>query len=102
MSFEKIFNPEIIDYQTEHDGAPFVVPYTRVSSSFVVAFVFEACAELVIGKAYRLRESINYLADIEVYPNIGGKVGGIVFIDKLLGDVGEFDINIFRLVKRDT
>ena len=57
---------------------------------------------MVIGKAYRLRESINYLADIKVYPNIGGKVGGVVFIDKLLGDVGEFDINIFRLVKQDT
>ena len=47
-----------------------------------------------------MRETVNALADLEVYSIVGGKVGEVVFIKKLLGDVGEFYLIIFGTVKQ--
>ena len=102
MLFSNIFDPKLIDYQAEHDGVPFVAPYVRGSGGFVAALIFQECADLVVGEAYRLREYVNALADIEVYPAIGEKIGEVILIYKLLGDTGESDLSIFVPFKQGT
>ena len=51
MSFTHIFDPEVINYQAVHDGTKFVAPYDRGRGEFIVALIFQACTNLVVGKA---------------------------------------------------
>ena len=49
-----------------------------------------------------MRESVNVFADLKVYPTVGGKVGEVLLINRLLGDIREFDLSIFGPIKQGT
>ena len=42
MFFANILNAEVVYYESEHDGAPFVTPKTRGAFALVVAFLCKA------------------------------------------------------------
>ena len=59
----------------------------------------EAFFEEVVGEYARLREAVDAAVDFEVYPAIVDYGGKVVFGNELIGDVVNFDADIFVSVK---
>jgi hypothetical protein len=79
---------------------PFVVPKTRSGSSFVEALSNKVQLEKVIGKNASLGKSITALVNFKVDPTISVLAQEVVFFDKLIRDIRDLDVNIFRIRHR--
>ena len=97
--FAHIFDAKIIDYYTEHDGAPFVEPKAEGGGGFIVPFGIEALAEEVVGKFSSQGESIHTFTDAKVYPTIACMGGEVVFGYELFGNVLEVNADILGAIK---
>ena len=100
MTLAIIFGTEVVGGEDELNPAPLVTPETRSGGGLVLVVCFKAFAEEIFSKFYRLREAVDTLAYFEVNPTITTVFGEVVFIDKVLGNVNEFDSDVLRAVKR--
>ena len=87
MLFANVFNPEVVHYEGEHDGSPFVTPEAGSGIQLVVACFVETFLEKLVGQNSGLGKSVNASDDLEVDPTVPDMVGEVVFIDELLRDV---------------
>ena len=76
-----------------------MAPQIRGSGTLVVVVFEKVCLQYVVGKAYRLRETIDSVADFEIHPAFVETVLEVVLVNELLGDVGELDFEMFGIVE---
>ena len=100
MMITNIFDTEVIDDEDELNRAPLVTPDTRSGGSLIVVMFIEAFVEEIVGKFSGLREAVDIFAYFEVNPTITNVFGEDVFINKFLGNVGEFDSDVLWAVER--
>ena len=99
MSFANVINAKVVNNQANHYWAPSVSPEPRCEGALVVVVDFDALFYEGLCQSSRLWQAINAVANLKVNPTVG--IDGflqVVFVDKVLGYVGEFDAYIFRAV----
>jgi hypothetical protein len=101
----EMFNANVFDTKVIHDEAklewaPFMAPRSRRGSSIVEALSKEVRLEKVIGKDASLGKSITALANFKLDPAVSILAQEIVFLDELVWDVRELDVNIFWIRHR--
>ena len=94
MALDDVLYTKKINNEDEEDGAPCVVPKSRGGVSLVVPRCVEASFEDLVGAHISLGQGIDAFTNIEVYPSAKGVLQQIIFLDKLLQDVGEFDVSL--------
>ena len=90
---------KVIHNEHKNDGSPFVLPEAGCGGTLIVAMLGQMLSEEIIGQFASLFQPIDTLVDLEVYPSIEGILGEVVFVNKLLGDLGDVDADIFRAIK---
>ena len=102
MFFVSILYSKIIYDQAEHYGSPLVAPETKGCGRLVVTCFLNTDVELFVGDSDRLGQAIHTLTNVKIYPSVAGVLGEVIFIGKLLGDVGKFDFDVLWAVKWGT
>jgi hypothetical protein len=95
-----VFDTKVINDEAELEWTPFVAPKTLSGSSFVEALSNEVQLEKVIGKDASLGKSVTALANFKVDPAISVLAQEVVFLDQLIWDIRDLDVNIFRIRHR--
>ena len=75
-----------------------MTPQSGDGGRLVVPLCFQALAEEVVSQDARLWQAITSTADFEVYPAVPVPSLEVVFFDEFVGDVGDFDPEIFRVI----
>jgi hypothetical protein len=92
-----VFNTKVVCNEAELDESPFVAPETGCWGRFIKIFGFETGAEKIVSLDACLGQAIATLVDFEVNPSIMVQTCELVFFDELIGDVWDFDANVFGL-----
>ncbi len=95
-----VFDTKVIQDEAKLEWTPFMAPKSRHGSSFVEALSNEAQSEKVICKDASLGKSVTALANFKVDPAASVSAQEIVFLDELIQDVRELDVNIFWIRHR--
>jgi hypothetical protein len=66
--YPNILNSKVINYETELDGIPFVMPEAWGAFGFVITLSKKARSEEIVGKNAGLGKAITALANLEVDP----------------------------------
>ncbi len=77
-----IFDPKVIYYEAELDGAPFVAPEARGGISFIVPLGKEARSEEIVGQDAGLGKAIAALANFEVDSTVAVPTRKLVFLNQ--------------------
>ena len=94
-----ILDAKVINNKDKDNGMPFVVPESRCDVALGVSVVGKALGEEIVCQATCLFQSVDPFGDLEVYPIIERVLHEVVFVNKLLGDLGDVDADIFRAIK---
>ena len=95
MAFAEVFDAKVINDEDKGDWAPLVSPEAWCEVALIVNVKLEPFKEKVVGKFARLFETVDSFIDLEVYPSVVCILCEIVLVDDFLGDVAEFDSDIF-------
>ena len=90
---------KVIHNKYKDDGLPFVAPEAGCDVTLRVAMLGQALSEEVIGKLTSLFQSVDSFGDLKVHPIIEHELHEVIFIDELLGDLGDVDSDVFRAIK---
>ena len=102
MFFTYILYAEVVDEEAKLDGAPFVAPKARSSGRLEVSRLVEALAKEIISQSSTLGEAITAFNYLEKYPPIVYVLLQVIFVNEFLGDVFEFDLDVFWALHRST
>ena len=100
VNITNIFDTEVIDDEDKLKRAPLVTPDTRSGGGLVVVVFLKAFVEDIFGTFAVLREAADTFADFKVNPTIMNMFGEVLFIDKVLGNVGKFGSGVLWAVER--
>ena len=78
------FHSKIINYQSEHDGAPHVAVEARGELIFVVSVLSESLLEERVGQDACFSKSIHAHIDFEIDILVVENVAQVLFLDNLL------------------
>ena len=97
VSFANVLNVKVINEQAKHDWEPSVLPEPRCEGEMVVVVNLLALFYEDLCQSSRLGQAINAVANMKVNPTFGiNEVLQVVFVDKFLGCVGNFDVDILQ------
>jgi hypothetical protein len=99
MAFTDIFNPKIINYQDELDGPPLVSPEAGSGGSMIVSSGVQTLFKETVGEDSGLGQTVNAATNFEIDPTVVCEGEEIVFVDELVGNIGELDADVFRVVE---
>ena len=99
MLATNILDAKVINNKDRENGMPFVVPESRCDVTLGVSMVGEALGEEIVCQATRLFQSKDPFGDLEVHPIVERILHEIVFVNKLLGDLEDVDVHVFREIK---
>ena len=74
----------IINYQSEHEGAPHVAVEARSELAFVVAVLAESLLEELFGQDACFRNSIHAHIDFEIDILVVDNVAQVLFLDDII------------------
>ena len=94
-----VLDAEVIHHEHKDDGLPFVAPEAGCGVALKVFMLGQALSEEIIGKLAGLSQTIDPFGDLKVHPIIERILHEVVFINELLGDLGDVDSDIFRAIK---
>ena len=97
--FVGVLNAEVVEDQDEDERSPVVSPEAGHNCTLVGSMFGETGGQQVIGKFAGFLEAVDTFIHFEVDPFTVGISRDVVFINKFLRDVGEFDLDVFWAVK---
>jgi hypothetical protein len=93
--YSNILHPKVINYETELDGMPFVVPEGRGGVSVVISLSKKAGSEEIEGKNAGLGKAITALANLKVEPPVTIAILKVVLLNEFRWDVSNFNADVF-------
>jgi hypothetical protein len=95
--YPNILHPKVINYETELDGTPFVVPEVWGGVGLVISLRQKVGSEEIVGKNANLGKAITALANLEVNPPITIVTLKVVFLNEFRSNVSNFNADVFRV-----
>jgi hypothetical protein len=93
--YPNILHPKVINYETELDGTPSVVPEAWGGVGLVISLSKKAGLEEIVGKNAGLGQAITALVNLKVYPPIMIATLKIVFFNEFFRNVSNFNLDVF-------
>ncbi len=93
--YHNILNPKVINYETELDGMPFVMPEAWGGFGLVISLSKKAGLEEIIGKNVGLGKAKIALANLEVDPPITIVTLKVVLLNEFCQNVSIFTVDVF-------
>ncbi len=98
--YPNILHPKVINYETELDGMPFVVPEAWGGFGLVISLSKKAGSEEIIGKNASLKKAITALVNLEVDPPITIATLKVVLLNEFHQNVRDFNADVFGVWHR--
>jgi hypothetical protein len=89
LAFE--LDAKVIHDEDKKDRTPLMAPQAGCDEALVVA--------IVVGEFPGLFQAVNAFVNLEIYPSVVGEGVEVVFIEKLLRYVGNFEADVFGSVE---
>jgi hypothetical protein len=94
-----VLDGKVVNNESKHDGAPFVVPEPGEGGCLVVVEFGKVVLDEFVGKDAYLGETVHAMAHFKVDPGVAGNLVELVLVDEFLGDVLKLDADILWPVK---
>jgi hypothetical protein len=93
--YPNILHPKIINYETELDRTPFVVPEAWGGFGLVISLSKKAGLEEIVGKNAGLGQAITVLANLKVDPPVTIVTLKVVLLNEFCQNISNFNLDVF-------
>jgi hypothetical protein len=100
VAFADILYTKIINYQDELDRTPLVTPETWSGGVMIVASGVQTLFEETVSEDSGLGQAINAATNFEKNPAVVCEGEKIIFVDELVRNIGELNVDVFGMIER--